>query len=43
MNFQNEEESFKVVLVGEAGLGKTSLTKRFMNEAFRSDESSTAS
>ena len=34
-NDQNNAESFKVVLMGESGVGKTSILNRFTKDTFK--------
>ena len=38
---QEEEGSYKVVLLGESGVGKTSIINQFINEEFLEDQEST--
>ena len=37
----SEVESFKVVLVGESGVGKTSIITLFIDQTFQEDQQST--
>ncbi len=41
-NDQNNAESFKVVLMGESGVGKTSILNRFTKDTFKENIMSTA-
>jgi GTPase SAR1 family protein len=41
-NDQNNAESFKVVLMGESGVGKTSILNRFTKDMFKENIMSTA-
>ena len=41
-NDQDNPESFKVVLLGESGVGKTSILNRFTKDTFKDNIMSTA-
>lgn len=36
-----DQESYKVVLLGESGVGKTSIITQFIDETFMEDQQST--
>jgi small GTP-binding protein len=39
----SDKESFKVILLGESGVGKTSIITQFINQTFQADEQSSIS